>query len=293
MSDLIILKRFKELGISAYEAKSYLSLLEKDTLTVTEVSRIAEIPRTNAYEALEKLLTRGLCISRPGKTKRYSASDPAFLQEKLSANLNKALKTELEHLNEDKNKILAIKKTAQVNLSDLVKELKPLYKNSRTNTNPLDYIEVIKDPHQIHNRVMKLFSQAKEEILVFTKPPFTGPQEKLEEQHDKEIKNLAIRKNLIWKSIYEIPENVEEKRWTLESIERTVKAGEQAKVLEELPMKMIICDSRIVVYALEDPVSKEISLTTQIIEHRSLAKSLRILFETLWEKAKDYHILKD
>ncbi|MFQ6105075.1 MAG: helix-turn-helix domain-containing protein [Candidatus Glassbacteria bacterium] len=60
MSNPSVLKRLKELGLTDYEAKSCLSLLEKDTLTVTEVSKIAGIPRANAYEELEKLLVKGL-----------------------------------------------------------------------------------------------------------------------------------------------------------------------------------------------------------------------------------------
>jgi hypothetical protein len=44
--------------------------------------------------------------------------------------------------------------------------------------------------------------------------------------------------------------------------------------------------------ALEDPVSKELSLTTQVVEHRALANGLRILFDVMWEKADDYQVLE-
>jgi hypothetical protein len=47
-----------------------------------------------------------------------------------------------------------------------------------------------------------------------------------------------------------------------------------------------------VLLALEDPISKELSLTTQVIEHRALASGLRILFDVMWEKADDYQILE-
>jgi hypothetical protein len=43
---------------------------------------------------------------------------------------------------------------------------------------------------------------------------------------------------------------------------------------------------------LEDPVSERTSLTTQIVQHRTLAKGLKILFQTLWEQAEDYHVYK-
>ena len=76
MKTSIILKRFKELGLSSYEAKAYLSLLERDTLTVPEISKLAGIPRPNTYDDLERLMIKGICISKPGNTKKYSSSDP-------------------------------------------------------------------------------------------------------------------------------------------------------------------------------------------------------------------------
>jgi len=69
-------------------------------------------------------------------------------------------------------------------------------------------------------------------------------------------------------------------------------ASEEATVLKGLPMKIAIFDSRIVMFALEDPVSGQTSLTTQVVEHHALVKSLKILFETLWEQAEDYHAFK-
>jgi hypothetical protein len=69
-------------------------------------------------------------------------------------------------------------------------------------------------------------------------------------------------------------------------------ASEEATVLKGLPMKIAIFDSRIVICALKDPVSKQTSLTTQIAEYHASVKSLKILFETLWEQAEDYQSFK-
>jgi hypothetical protein len=55
---------------------------------------------------------------------------------------------------------------------------------------------------------------------------------------------------------------------------------------------MMIFDEKIVVFILEDPIHHKPSRTTQIIEHRSLARSLKILFETIWERADDLEMFK-
>jgi len=356
MNTALILERFKDVGLSSYEAKSYLSLLQRDTLTVSEVSKLAGIPRPNTYEALEKLMSKGLCASRPGHIKRYSASDPSLLEDKFLAKANKAMEIEVENLQEKQKKIIesnraalqselenlkererqiieenrvALKteldnlrkkekeivekskaslkielenlnkkemqiaekrERAKENITGLVGELTPQYENSRLETNPMDFIEVIKDPYQIHKRFMQLCEAAQEEVLIFTKPPFSRPREQLHEQLDQETE--ILKRGVRGKSIYEIAEDEEERRWLFEVIDRAARGGEEARVLKNLPMKMAIFDSRIVIYVLEDPVSKQPSLTTQIVEHRALAQSLKILFETLWEQAEDYHVLR-
>jgi len=291
MNVTLILKRFKDMGLSSYETKSYLSLLEKDTLTVSEVSKIAGIPRTNAYEALAKLLSRGMCAAKPGQTKKYTATDPKLLKEKFLAEVQTACQTELETLKEKEGEVLQKRQATEDEISAVLEGLTPQYEKSRLETNPMDYIEIIKDPYQIHKRYMQLHAEAKVEILVFTKPPFTGPRERLKEQIDQQAEILKTRVRI--RSIYEIASDEDEKKWQFEMIKRSVRAGEEARVLKKLPMKMAIFDSRIVICALEDPVSKKPSLTTQIVEHRALAESLKILFETLWEQAKDYDISKD
>jgi len=298
MNRALILKRFKEIGLSSNEVKSYLSLLERDTLSVAEVSKLAGIPPPNAYRSLDKLMSKGLCVSKPGPTKKYAASDPSSLEDKFLGQVDEAIKIELEsfkeklhHGIEKKEKEMSEKKqAAKENIKSLIQELTPQYESRQLETGPLDFIEVIKDPLQVHKRFMHLVSEAKEEILAFTKPPFSGPRKRLEEQAEPEKK--VLRQGIRIRNIYEIPTEKEEIEWRFKDIDRAVKLGEEARVMKKLPMKMVILDRKIVMLALADPLSKQTSLTTQIVEHRDLANSLRILFDTLWEQAEDYHILE-
>ena len=296
MINSTILKRFKDLGITVYEAKCYISLLEKDSLTVPEISRIAKIARPNAYEALEKLLVKGFCIFKPGKTKRYAAADPSFLKDKISSQINNELDTELnenvevfrENLKKKELEILERKRAVGESVNKIVDELTPSYKNRRSNDSPLEYIEIIKDLYQIRKKYLQLCREAKEEVLSFSKPPYGSPRKGLEEQiRQKPPQGRRTR------AVYEIPKEKREIEWLFKCINISVSQGEEVRVIKELPMKMAIFDSRIVMLLLEDPVTKQPSLTTQIIRHRSLAKGLKMLFEMLWEQAEDFHILQD
>jgi HTH-type transcriptional regulator, sugar sensing transcriptional regulator len=50
-------------------------------------------------------------------------------------------------------------------------------------------------------------------------------------------------------------------------------------------MKLAIIDERIVMFALPDPIAGRDDLTSVIIEHAALARSLKVAFEAVWETA--------
>lgn len=294
MNTPLILSTLRDLGLTSYEAKIYLTLLERDTLTVPEISKLAEVPRPSAYQALDKLMSKGMCIGKPGRTKKYSASDPTVLEERFSVEVDKSMETELQQLEglfkEKQQEIVERSSSLKQNIGKLTKELLPQYENSRQETSPLDYIEIIKDPYQIHKRFLELVGDLKEELLGFTKRPYTVPRERLKEQSDHQ--RNAVRRGIRVKSVYEISADEDERRWLFEAAESAAREGAEVRVSKRLPVKMMIFDSRVVMFTLADPVSKQPSLTTQIVEHQALAEALKILFNTLWEQAEDYHILK-
>jgi sugar-specific transcriptional regulator TrmB len=290
MKHPVTVTHLQALGLNAYEARAYVALLERNTLTATQVANLAGIPRARVYETLETLTARGLCVLRPGRFKTYGATNPAALKETLLPGAQGKIETELETVKKEERKLVLKKKELSAGVDSLINDLLPVFEKGFSDHSPLEYIEIIKDPYQIHKRFMQLVREAKEETLVFTRPPFSGPQEKRDQHLDQETD--ILKRGVRCMSIYEMLKGEDEKGWLFRHIDRAVKAGEEARVLEELPMKMAIFDSRIVIYALEDPISKQPSFTTQIVEHRDLAKSLRILFFTMWEQAEDYHILE-
>jgi HTH-type transcriptional regulator, sugar sensing transcriptional regulator len=291
MTKPIIFKRFKELGLGTNEAKSYISLLERDTMSVTEIARFAKIPRANAYEALETLLAKGFCISRPGKIRQYSALDPSLLQEKASHLIDNYFEEEVGKIKEREEQILNEQKAARERLSGLARELKPLYHSSRSNLNPMDYIEIIKDSFLIHKKFIELVGDAKYEVLIFSKAPYTGPKEVLKEQTKKQAEPL--RQGVTIKTIYEIPSEPDEMEWWNNDITSSIQMGEKARVIRELPMKMVIIDEEVVMLPMEDPISSGTSFTAQIIRHKGLARTLKLSFDSEWNQAQDYQVFQD
>jgi sugar-specific transcriptional regulator TrmB len=273
MTEVTLLENLAKLGLNAYEARGYLALMERRSLTATEISTVSGIPRTKVYSVTESLMRKGLCSLVPGRIRKYRASEIDIAVDNL-------LLRNQQGFEERRQRVLEAAGHLKEQLSDV-------YGDKSENIDPLEYIEIIKEPHLIRKRFMQLVEEAKEEVLVFSKGPYSGPREGMAEQLEQE--RDILQKGIKARCIYEIPKDEDERTWFLRGIEQAIKAGEEARVTKELPMKMAIIDERTVILALEDPVSRQPSLTSQIVEHRALAKGLKVLFETLWQSAEHYH----
>jgi HTH-type transcriptional regulator, sugar sensing transcriptional regulator len=285
-----LFEKIKRLGFSEYEAKCYLALLERKSLTVSEVARLAGIPKPNAYESLEKLLAKGLSVSIPGKMKSYAAADSWFLKEKSLETLNNSMEAELESLEEKRKEILQKKKAIQEDIENVTNELDSLFSRNQNGGAPLDYIEILREPLQIHRKFIQLCSQASYEIAMFSKPPYSSATNKQKDEQD-ESQFEAIKKGVRIRSIYEIPAKEPELVPFVEAIPNSVKHGEEARTFEELPIKLAIFDEKTALFALVDPIIGKPSVTSLVAEHFALAKSFKLLFESFWEKSRDYHIV--
>lgn len=79
------LEILENLGLSPNEAKIYESLLEKGESSISEISVNAKIHRRNAYDAISRLVDKGLCFQVLSSSEnRYNAVDPRKLQELIS-----------------------------------------------------------------------------------------------------------------------------------------------------------------------------------------------------------------
>ncbi len=261
-----------DIGFTVNEAKIYLALLSKNSLTASEISEIARVPRPKVYGILAKLAKMGVCSTNLGKVKRYSIVDPKIGLERM-----------LKH-HEDE---LARKKEL---ISNLSRSLSRIYHRNKEKTDPLEYIEVIKDRYRIIARFNELVNKARFQTLVFSRPPYSFKSDD-EVKAQLEVESEVLKKGVECWSIYEIPEGSKEKKWLFRQIDFAVKAGEKARVVKRLPLKMAIFDERIVMITLEDPILKRPSITTLCIQHESLARTLKIVFDKLWEEGKDYHVL--
>ena len=259
-----LINQLQEIGLSKREAEVYLALLQKKEFTAPDIAKITTITRTKVYEILQNLINKGLCSeNHKDAVKVYRGVNPKI-----------AIKNILEiHKNE-----LEKKKKIARNFEDI---LTSIYKENLTNYDPLDYIEVVKDRGQIKERWLKLQASTKKELLIFTKAPYTGLlEDNIEDQNEITLKKVKV------KSIYESKDvkNKSQKKEFIKIIESYIATGEEARIIKNLPMKLVISDESLTMFALNDPISLKASITTLIVNHPSFAIALKNVFNSYWEK---------
>jgi sugar-specific transcriptional regulator TrmB len=244
------------LGLTSYEAKAYLTLIRRDSFTAAQVARQSGLPRQRIYDVLGSMVQKGLAVARPGNVVKYAATPPDVA-------INQLLAVQREDLS-------STEKAAR----SMVAELEPAFKAGQRETDPLEYIEVLRDKRAINERFAELQNAVKKEILVFTKPPYaTPPQENVE--------GLEVSQSHDARSLYEF--SIFDDPAVARGVQRFVEAGEQARFVPSLPLKLVIIDETIVMFGMEDPVAGSADLTIVTVEHQSLAKVLKTAFNAIWE----------
>jgi hypothetical protein len=255
-----------ELGIGRYEAKAYLTLIQRESYSASELATEAAIPRQRIYDVLTSLVTRGLARVWPGPVTRYAATDPQQGLQRL--------------LDAHRQALSGLERRS----GELAGQLHETWLSGREQTAPLDYVEVLRDPGLLSARFLDLQSEAEFELLTFSKAPYAMPTNPGGLEATRRITAAGGDVRCVYEaSILDSAAVVAE---TLAFIE----AGEGARVAAEVPMKLCLADGFRALFSLTDPIAGGLTSTNILVEHRALAGSLRIAFEALWAAAVPFEV---
>ena len=250
------------LGLTGYEASAYVALTRRGRATGAEVARIAGLPRQRIYDVLDGLVGRGLAAVEPGRPARYTALSPEDAVDALLAEH----RASLERMQQD--------------AAEAVRLLTPAYRDGRSENDPLSYIEVLRESAAIAKRFGELEASAQREILVFTKPPYAV-------QPAENVEGLELlSRGVVARSVYE--RSVYDDAAVVAAVRRFVEAGEQARVVDELPLKLVLIDERVALFTMEDPVAGSTELTIMVVEHLGFAALLKLAFEHVWASGEEF-----
>ncbi|HYM50547.1 MAG TPA: helix-turn-helix domain-containing protein [Candidatus Limnocylindrales bacterium] len=253
--------RLTRLGLTSYEARAYLALTGRDSFTAAEVAARAELPRQRIYDVLGGLVLKGLVSTRPGSVVKYAAGDPTPAIGRLLA--------------EHRSRLDDMEREARV----LIDQLTPAYRAGQEQSDPLEYIEVLRSPGAINARFDALQAAVKRELLIFTRPPYAkAPQDNLA--------GLAVARAHSVRSLYEFSLFADPAASA--GVRRFIEEGEDARFVSELPLKLVIIDEAIVMFGMQDPIAGRADLTMMVVEHPALAVVLKAAFEAYWERGVSF-----
>lgn len=257
-------KRLQQLGLNAYESRSYLVLLGHPKFKALELAARAHVPRQKIYEVLDSLVEKGFAQVVQEKTKLFSAVEPSLAIPGFLSRKRLNLEQELT----DQGRA----GTA------LIDDLKSLYSEGQGGRGTLDFLRIVTEPSQTAAEYRRMLSEVKSEYLEFSRPPYAV--DPLDEKLVKQARLAGVNCRLLIES------------GTLDDAHKQRlkdygAAGVEVRIAPSLPMKLALFDSRIGMIALLDPVITRPTWTAVVFNHEGLGEAMKGLFEEHWRQATD------
>jgi HTH-type transcriptional regulator, sugar sensing transcriptional regulator len=249
-----------ELGLTVNEARVYLALLRFESPTAAEAAAAAGVPRPKVYEALQALEGRGFSKSIGGRVRRFTPVEAET-----------ALRGWLSHREHERAEM---SERDQIRVEMLGRLLpKPA---SAARTPVADFIEAISGQVPTSEALDDLVSRATQTLDIMLQPPFVQPRPRW---NVKEVE--ALERGVQVRAIY-TPQALEDTR----RFEEILRHGGQARMLAQLPMKLMVRDHEEALISLRDAGTGAQSVTTVGVRHPDLVAPLGTLFEQQWRKAR-------
>ncbi len=255
-------RRLQQLGLNAYEARSYLVLIGHPRFKALELAARAHVPRQKIYEVLDSLVEKGFAQVVQEKTKLFSAVEPNLAIPSYLARRAQALQQ--EHTEQSRMG------------SGLIDDLTSAYSEGQGGRGTLDYLKIVSDPGQTAIQYRRMLADVKTEYVEFSRAPYAV--DPLDEQLVKQARDRGVSCRLL----IEGGQMDEAHRHRLADY---AGVGVDVRQIDSLPMKLAVFDSTVGLIALLDPVITKPTWTSVVFEHSALGEAMRGLFENYWRRA--------
>ena len=255
-------RRLQQLGLNAYEARSYLVLVGHPRFKALELAARAHVPRQKIYEVLDSLVEKGFAQVVQEKTKLFSAVEPSLAIPSYLGRRAQTLQQELT----DQSRMAG----------GLVEDLMTAYSEGQGGRGTLDYLRIVGEQSQIAAQYRKMLGDVQHEYMEFSRPPYAV--DPLDEQLVKQARVRGVNCRLLLEA------------GTLDEMHRQrledyVAVGVQVRQVGPLPMKLALFDNTRGMIALLDPDITKPTWTSVVFDHIGLGEAMKGLFEDYWRKA--------
>jgi DNA-binding CsgD family transcriptional regulator len=155
-----------------------------------------------------------------------------------------------------------------------------LHRSATTERHPAELIEVLEGGANIRSAFFRIQREAEREVRVFDKPPYFNPTgADAFDTNPEEMESLE-RNRVTYRVIYE--RSAVELPGRLADIWQGIRAGEQARVADSLPLKLALGDDKV---ALINSTTDYHNQTAYQVHPSALLDALIQLFEATWHRS--------
>ena len=255
-------RRLQQIGLNAYEARSYLVLIGHPRFKALELAARAHVPRQKIYEVLDSLVEKGFARVIQEKTKLFSAVEPSL-----------AIPSYFERLRQVSEHELSEKSRLGGNLVD---DLMKTYAEGQGGRGTLDFLRIVSEPSQTAAGYRAMILEVARDYLEFSRPPYAV--DPLDEQLVKTARSRGVRCRLLLEAgVFDADHR--------KRLEEYLSLGIEVRQTKSLPMKLAVFDGAKGMIALLDPVVTRPSWTAVVFDHEGMGEAMVGLFEDYWSKA--------
>lgn len=256
-------RKLQQIGLNAYEARSYLILVGHPRFKALELAARAHVPRQKIYEVLDSLVEKGFAQVVQEKTKLFSAVEPslavpAYLQRR---------QTLLERELNEQGRLAG----------SLIDDLKSAYSEGQEGRGTLDYLRIVSEPSQSGVQYRNMLGVVRQEYLEFSRPPYAV--DPLDEQLVRSARDRGVTCRLLFER-----DGLDANHHA--RLAEYSASGVEVRLTDSLPMKLAIFDGKQGLIALLDPVITKPSWTSVVFDHEGMGEAMKGLFDVHWKKAE-------
>lgn len=245
---------FEGLGIGRMEESVYRLLLRYPGSSASEISQRLGAGRQSVRTAISGLERHGLVSQGPGPQPLFFPVAPDVAME-----------------------ALILRRQADLEQARTLAERLMTDFHEGRRAQPPGLIEIVSGAEAVHRRFEHLQRGARHLVQVLDTPPYAGPG-----GTPNKVELEALARGVEYRGIYD-KEALEAAPGTIDAIARYVTAGEQARFLTALPLKMATIDRELGYVPLT--VSQPDIAQFMVIRPCSLLDALLYIFDTLWANA--------
>jgi DNA-binding CsgD family transcriptional regulator len=239
------------LGLAPAEAAAYELLVDRASATLADLA--SRWPRPEPLDrALASIVDKGLATALPGPVTRYTANSPGLAL--------RALLREHEERLEAARRHLAL--------------LEAVYSDRPAGRDGTTIVEVVTGRHAVRQRLVQIRRAVRVEVRCLDRPPY------LDDDRDDGAAEL-LRRGVAYRTIYD--RAALDHPGALAAMERLVQAGQRARLLSQVPVKLYLADDRLALLPLAGHDS------AAVVHPSALLDALGKLFDGLWQRALPPH----